>query len=95
MLKCSKYLLSTKAKKLLYFRQIHSNLFYSISIWGSMLQSGTVLKLAKVQETALKLIEPNMNVDDLFTKHKILGFTDMIKVEQCKLGLGKCSREKI
>ena len=90
MLKCSKYLLSSKAKKLLYFGQIHSNLSYSSSIWGSMLQSSLILKLAKVQETALRLIEPNMSVNDLFTKHKILRFTDMVKVKQCKLGYKLC-----
>ena len=39
MLKWSKNLLSNKAKKLLYFGQVHSNLCYSICIWGSMLQS--------------------------------------------------------
>ena len=90
MLKCSKYLLSSKAKKLLYFGRIHSNLCYSLCIWGLMLQSCMVRKLAMAQEKAIRLIDPNLNLDELFTKHKILHFIDMVKVEQCKLGYKLC-----
>ena len=53
MLKRSKHLLSPKAKKLLYFVQIHSNLCYSLSVWGSMLQSQMVCKIITAQETAI------------------------------------------
>ena len=90
MLKCSKYLLSSKAKKLLYFGQIHSNLCYSLCIWGSMLQHSMMNKLAKAQETAVKLIDPTVNIDELFRKHKILKFVDMVNVEQCKMGYKLC-----
>ena len=90
MLKHSKNLLSNKAKKLLYFGQIHSNLCYSLSIWGSMLSCSILHKLAKAQETAVKLIDPDSNIDASFRKHKILRFTDMVKVEQCKMGYKLC-----
>ena len=50
MLCRSKNLLSTKAKKLLYFGQIHSNLSYALCIWGTMLQSSLTNKLRKIQK---------------------------------------------
>ena len=90
MLKRSKHLLSPKAKKLLYFGQIHSNLCYSLSVWGSMLQSQMVCKIITAQETAIRLIDPTLSLDELFTKHKILRFKDMVKLEQCKLGYKLC-----
>ena len=90
MLKRSKNLLSKKAKKLLYFGQIHSNLCYSLCIWGSMLQSSMLRKLANAQNKAVKLIDPILDRDEIFRKHKILKFDDMIKVEQCKLGYKLC-----
>ena len=90
ILKYSKNLLTNKAKKLLYFGQIHSNLNYSISVWGSMLQSSMIQKLTKVQNTAVKLIDPKLHVDELYKKHKILLFTDMVWVEQCKMGYKLC-----
>ena len=90
MLKRSKNLLSNKAKKLLYFGQVHSNLCYSICIWGSMLQSCMLKKLANAQNNAVKLIDPTLNKDEIFRKHKILKLDDMVKVEQCKLGYKLC-----
>ena len=89
-LKQSKNLLSNKAKKLLYFGQVHSNLCYSIYIWGFMLQSIMLKKLANVQNKAVKLIDPILNKDKIFRKHKILKLDDMVKVEQCKLGYKLC-----
>ena len=47
MLRRSKNLLSVKAKKLLYFGQIHSNLSYSNCIWGTMLQKGLAQNWSK------------------------------------------------
>ena len=90
MLKCSKYLLTSKAKRLLYFGQIHSYLSHSLCIWGSMLQNSMINKLAKAQETAVKLIDPADNIDELFRKHKILKFINMLQVEQCKMGYKLC-----
>ena len=69
MLRCSKNLLSVKAKKLLYFGQIHSNLSYSICIWGMMLQNNSAQKLSKIQNNAVKLIDPTTKLEDLYQKH--------------------------
>ena len=90
MLRHSKNLLSVKAKRLLYFGQIHSNLSYSICIWGMMLQNGLAQKLGKIQNNAVKLIDPTSKVEDLYQKHRILKFDDMVKVKQCKLGYKLC-----
>ena len=90
MLQRSKNLLSVKAKKLLYFGQIHSNLSYLICIWGTMLQKGLAQKLGKIQNNAVKLIDPTSKVEDLYQKHRVLKFDDMVKVEQCKLGYKLC-----
>ena len=57
MLRHSKNLLSIKAKKLLYFGQIHSNLSYLICIWGTMLQNDLAHKLSKIQNNVVKLID--------------------------------------
>ena len=85
MLKRSKYLLTSKAKRLLYFGQIHSNLCYSLRIWGSMLQKHLVNKLSRVQRTAVKLIDLNKTTEEIFKRYQILKFTDMIQFEQCKM----------
>ena len=51
-----------------------------------MLQGGMLKKLANMQNRAIKLIDPRLDSDEIFRKHKILKFVDMVKVEQCKLG---------
>ena len=90
MLRHSKNLLLIKAKRLLYFGQIHSNLSYSICIWGSMLQTSLAQRLSKIQNNAVKLIDPTSNLEDLYQRHRILKFDDMVKVKQRKLGYKLC-----
>ena len=43
-----------------------------------------------MQNKAVKLIDPILDRDEIFRKHKILKFDDMVKVEQCKLGYKLC-----
>ena len=90
MLRCSKYLLTSKAKHLLYFSQIHSHLCYCLCIRGSMLQKHLVNKLEKAQCSAVMLINPNSRVDEVFRNCKILKVTDMVQLEQCKMGYKLC-----
>ena len=90
MLRHSKYLLTSKAKHLLYFSQIHSHLCYCLCIWGSMLQKHLVNKLEKAQRSAVMLINPNSRVDEIFRNCKILKVTDMVQLEQCKMGYKLC-----
>ena len=90
MLRRSKYLLTSKAKRLLYFGQIHSNLCYLLCIRGSMLQKHLVDKLLEAQRAAVKLIDSKTSIDEVFKQYKILKFTDMIHLEQCKMGYKLC-----
>ena len=90
MLRRSKNLLSKKAKRLLYFGQIHSHLAYCLSIWGSMLSKQMIYKLSIAQKNAVSLIEPNKKSNLVFRDNKILTLTEMIHVEQCKLGYKLC-----
>ena len=86
MLRRSSKFLSVKAKRMLYFGQIHSNLMYCLCIWGSMLSGSQVDKLKKAQSEAVKLIDSQLNVDTIRIKNGILKFEDMIELEQCRLG---------
>ena len=90
MLRCSKQVLSSNAKRLLYFRQIHSHLSYCLVIWGTMLSKQMMTKLITAQRKAVSLIDPHVKTDDLFCKYKILKFTDLIDFELCKLGYKLC-----
>ena len=90
MLRRSKNLLSKKAKRLLYFGQIHSHLTYCLSIWGSMITKQMIQKLAKAQKNAVSLIEPTKKTNLVFRENKILTLTEMIHLEQCKLGYKLC-----
>ena len=55
-----------------------------------MLQSQMGCKIITAQEKAIKLRDPTLSLDELFTKHKILRFKDLVKLEQCKLGYKLC-----
>ena len=90
MLRRSKNLLSKKAKRLLYYGQIHSHLAYCLGIWGSMLPMQMIHKLSKAQKTAVSLIDPNKKSELVFQENRILTLTKMIHLEQCKLGYKLC-----
>ena len=90
MLKRSQQLLSCKAKRLLYFGQIHSHLSYCLAIWGSMLSRHMMAKLAAAQRKAVSLIDPKVRTENLFCKYKILKLTELIEFELCKLGYKLC-----
>ena len=90
MLRRSKTLLSKKAKRLLYYGQIHSHLAYCLGIWGSMLPMQMMHKLSKAQKIAVSLIDPTKKSELVFQENRILTLTEMIKLEQCKLGYKLC-----
>ena len=79
-------MLTSKAKHCLYFGQIDINLCYCLSIWGTMIQKRLHSVIAKAQQKAVKLIDLTMEIDDVFTAHKILHFDKLVRLEQCKLG---------
>ena len=90
MLRRSKTLLSKKAKRLLYYGQIHSHLAYCLGIWGSMLPMQMMHKLSKAQKIAVSLIDPTKKSELVFQENRILTLTEMIQLEQCKLGYKLC-----
>ena len=91
MLQCSQNLLNCKAKKLLYFGQIHSNLCYCLSIWGTMIQKKLMSDITRLQRKAVKLIDKTTTIDKTFGKHRILPFEQLVRLEQCKLGFKLCN----
>ena len=91
MLRRSKNLLSSSAKKLLYYSQIHSNLCYCLDVWGSMLSKKLCKNLSRMQCAAVSLINPTMNTDELFQKHGILKLDKLIHLEQLKIGYKLCN----
>ena len=90
MLRRSKNLLSKKAKRLLYFGQIHSHLAYCLCIWGTMLPMQMMHKLSKAQKIAVSLIDPTKKSELVFQENRILTLAEMIHLEQCKLGYKLC-----
>ena len=90
MLKRSKNLLTPQAKKLLYYGQIHSNMCYCLSVWGTMIQKKMMENISRLQKKAVNLINPAIPQTEMFTKHKILPFKDLVLLEQCKLGYKLC-----
>ena len=73
------------------FGQIHSNLCYCLSIWGTMIQKRLQSVIAKVQRKAVELIDPTMGTTDVFTVYKIWPFNKLVILEQCKLGYKLCN----
>ena len=86
MLRRSNNLLSSLAKKLLYYGQIHSNLCYCLGVWGSMLSKKLCKQLLRMQRAAVSLIDLTVITDELFRKHNILTFDKLVCLEQLKIG---------
>ena len=90
MLQRSKTLLNSSAKQLLYFGQIHSNLCYCLGVWGSMLSKKQNKNLARLQHTAISLIDPTMSTVEITKKYRILGLEKIMRLEQMKIGYKLC-----
>ena len=91
ILQCSKHLLTSKARHCLYFGQIHSNLCYCLSIWGTMMQKRSKTLLTNAQRKAVKLIDTSMGIDEVFSHYSILTLEQLTRLEQCKLGYKLCN----
>ena len=87
MRRANKYL-TDKAKRLLYYGQVHSNLSYGISIWGPMLRKGQLQGLSAIQRKCVDLIGNQSS----FKKYKIPTLQELIILEQCKLGYKLCRK---
>ena len=90
MLQRNRTHLTTRAKKLLYYGQVHSHLCYGIGVWGPMISKGQLNDLRKVQMKCLKLVNPSIPTNRVLPHLKILNIEKLIDLEQCKLGYKLC-----
>ena len=84
LLQRSKHLLTTHAKRILYFAQIQSNLTYGLLIWGSMITKEDFQKLEKIQNKCVQLIEPRKQLSNIYEDHSILKLESLVKLENAK-----------
>ena len=84
MLSKGKNLLTTHAKKTLYFAQIQSNLTYGLLIWGNMISSADKHKLEALQNKCIKLIDTKKTVPEIYETYNILTLTELVELENCK-----------
>ena len=91
LIKRGKNLLSSHAKKVLYFGQVHSLITYGRSIWGTLASKSNLKRIQTVQNNCLRCIKPKMCLADIHKKHTILRVEDSIKLEQFKLGYKACN----
>ena len=85
MLRRGQNLLTTHAKKVLYFAQIHSLLTYGLVIWGSMTNAANIKRLQKIQDKGVQLIANHRPLDDIYKDYKILKIDQLIKLENIKI----------
>ena len=86
MLQTSVNCLTPSAKKLIYYGHIHSHLTYCLLVWGGICKKGDLTRLSKIQNKCVKLIEPRLDVNTIYKKHKILRIDELIKLEEIKFG---------
>ena len=81
--------LSTRAKRTLYYGQVHSNLSYGISVWGTMISKSQTKELFNLQQKCVDLICNTRGMDS-FKNAKIPTLEQLIVLEQCKVGYKLC-----
>ena len=85
LLKMGKNFLSPSTQKIVYYAQIHSNLSYGLSVWGSMAPKSLLHKIQNIQDTSVSLINCKEGTDKNYTRYKILNINQNIELETCKL----------
>ena len=80
LLKQGNRLMTKDCKRLVYFAHIQSHLQYGILLWGNSVNSQQNNKLAKIQASCLKYIDPNTG----FKENKILRIDSLIELENSK-----------
>ena len=85
MLQKGKNLLTTHAKKILYFAQFQSVITYGLVIWGNMVSNTHMNQLQRLQDKAVKLIAPHHNLSQIYEQHRILQVQQLITLENIKM----------
>ena len=78
-------MLTTHAKKILYFAQIHSLLTYGLVIWGNMISASDRNCLQKLQNRGVQMITPHKELSEIYKAHSILTLEQLTKLENIKL----------
>ena len=78
--------LSNTGLKSIYYAHFYRHLTYSIVIWGNMIQKSMLDKLQRIQNKCMKIIGPNRSLEVGYKQHKILHISDIIELENNKLG---------
>ena len=86
MLQTSVNCLTLSAKNLIYYGHIHSHLTYCLLVWGGICKRGDLVRLSKTQNKCVKLIEPRLDLNTIYRKHKIPRINELIKLEEIKFG---------
>ena len=61
LLRTSKNLLNTHAKKIIYFSHVQSHVTYCLSVWGNMLNQSQLVRIDKVLLDCISNVKQNMN----------------------------------
>ena len=84
MLQRGKNILTSYAKKILYFAQIQSILIYGLVIWGNMITETQLNHLQKLQDRCVQLISPRRNTRNIYEEYRILNLRELLLVENVK-----------
>ena len=85
LLRRSQRFLSIHSKKVLSHAQIQSILTYGIGAWGNMINKSQQTKLQKLQNQALKLMNPSSDIREIVDQYNILRINDLIQLENYKI----------
>ena len=86
MLSISKNKLDKDSLRKVYFSHIHSHLVYGIKAWGPSILSESLDMLNRQQNKCIQQIDRSKSLTQMYKHLNILKLSDMIKLEQCKLG---------
>ena len=86
----SKNFLPVHAMKTLYYAQFHSILTYAMSAWGSMITPSQVKCLQSLQDKAVKTIEKNTKLQEIYQKYQLLTVNQLIRLHELKFGYKVC-----
>ena len=84
LLRRCKNFLDNSTLRAVYFAHVHSYLSYSLLVWGSTSKASLLKKLQKMQNSCIKIMEPNSKLREGFTSLKILPVDKLIELELCK-----------